>query len=233
MPKRKDLKRLIRERMKKTGESYAAARAQILKLSLPSDAKLAELGGMSDEALSAKTGRTWKQWVRELDGCDAISMTHREIARRVADDYEVSAWWAQTVTVGYERIRGLREIGQRRESKTYEISKSKTLPVEVERSFAAFADESLRRQWLPDVDLEIRTQTENKSMRITWPGETSLHVYFYDKSAEKKGDKSADKRPAKSQVVVQHVGLSNKVEAEERKRYWAERFETLSEVLVD
>ena len=31
MPRNKDLKRLVRARMKKTGEAYTSARAQILK----------------------------------------------------------------------------------------------------------------------------------------------------------------------------------------------------------
>jgi hypothetical protein len=31
MPRQKDLKRLVRARMRKTGEAYTAARAQILK----------------------------------------------------------------------------------------------------------------------------------------------------------------------------------------------------------
>ena len=31
MPRQKDLKRLVRARMKKTGEAYTAARAQIIK----------------------------------------------------------------------------------------------------------------------------------------------------------------------------------------------------------
>ncbi len=220
MPKRKDLKRLIRERMDKTGESYTAARAQILKLSTPADDRLAELGGMSDDAVAAKTGRTWKQWVRELDAFDAISMPHRDIAKRVQSDYEISGWWAQTVTVGYERIRGLREIGQRRDTKTFEASKSKTFPVELARLYSAVADESDRRLWLPDVDLAIRTQTENKSMRISWPDGTSVHIYVYDKGA------------SKSQLVVQHVGLADKADAEGRKQFWTERFASLADVLA-
>ena len=113
MPLQKDLKRLIRNRMQKTAESYTAARSQILMRNTPPAARFAELAAMSDDAVRAKTGRTWKQWVRELDSVDAIAMSHKEIAKHVYDSYDVSGWWAQTVTVGYERIRGLREIGQK------------------------------------------------------------------------------------------------------------------------
>ena len=39
MPRDKDLKRLVRTRMKKTGEAYTAARAQILKKGTRTPAK--------------------------------------------------------------------------------------------------------------------------------------------------------------------------------------------------
>ena len=66
---------------------------------------------MSDEAVRAKTGRTWKQWVRQLDAIGAVRMPHREIAKQVYETNESSGWWAQMVTVGYERIPAYR-VGQ-------------------------------------------------------------------------------------------------------------------------
>jgi hypothetical protein len=64
MPNDRDLKRLARSRMKKTGESYTTARAQLVK---KSQQGLAERAGMSDKVLREKTGRTWEEWVRILD----------------------------------------------------------------------------------------------------------------------------------------------------------------------
>jgi hypothetical protein len=219
MPEQKDRKRLVRARMQKTGESYTAARSQILKQSLPSDdARLAEMAGMSNEAVQAKTGRTWRQWVRELDAIGAVSMQHRDIARRVHEDFGVPGWWTQTVTVGYERLRGLREIGQRRGrggSGTFEASKSKTFPVPVGRLYRAFADAALRERWLPGVEMKVRTSVRDKSMRITWGDGTSVHVYFVAKG------------PEKSQVAVQHVGLADRADAAARKEFWTERLKAL------
>ena len=129
--------------------------------------EMAALAGMSDEAVRAKTGRTWSQWVRALDDVDAATMPHREIARHVRENYEgVSGWWAQTVAVGYERIRGLREIGQRRGG-GYDANKSKTFAVPVSRLYRAFSVKRTRERWLADVELRIRTSTVDKSMRIT------------------------------------------------------------------
>ncbi len=94
MPKQKDLKRLIRTRMQKTGESYTAARSQILDKSSPAPAEYAAIAGMSDEAVRAKTGRTWRQWVRQLDAIGAVRMPHREIAKHLNESNEISGWWA-------------------------------------------------------------------------------------------------------------------------------------------
>src|SRR5438093_3737369 len=111
MPKQKDLKRIVRSRMQKTGESYTAARFQLLKKKEPDHA---ELAGMSEAAITRATGRTWSAWVKTLDAVHATEKPHRDIARYVSS-LGLPDWWSQTVTVGYERIRGLRDKGQRRD----------------------------------------------------------------------------------------------------------------------
>jgi hypothetical protein len=219
MPEQKDLKRIVRARMQKTGESYTAARAQVRKQSLPPDARLAELAGMSDDVVRSKTGRSLKQWVRDLDAIGALSMPHGEIARHVHEDYGVSGWWSQSVTVAYERIRGLREIGQRLGSGTFDANKSRTFAVPVSRLYRAFAHKATRERWLPGVAIKIRTSIRNKSMRITWSDGTSVHAYFVAKG------------PRKSQLAVQHVGLADRKDMTARKEYWAERFDALDELL--
>jgi hypothetical protein len=53
--------------------------------------------------------------VHALDYLGAKEMSHREIAALVSKKYKIDGWWSQTVTVGYERINGLRARGQRRD----------------------------------------------------------------------------------------------------------------------
>lgn len=223
MPKHKDLKRLVRGRMRKTGESYTTARSQLLKKESakekkqPSPSNYAKLAGMSEEAVRAKTGCSWERWVKALDAVGAMDMSHREIARHVHEKYKVSGWWAQTVTVGYERIRGLREIGQRRGG-TYEANKSKTVAVPIAKLYRAFSHKATRERWLP-VGLKIRTSTRNKSMRITWEDGTSVEVYFTKKS------------DSKSQVAIQHRKLPSKKVAIKMKELWTERLKALVTLL--
>ena len=126
MPSHKDLKRLVRSRMKKTGEAYTAARVHVLKpgprtsdaKSKPSSSEdYAQLAGLADTSVLKRTGRTWAEWVRVLDAARATERPHKEIALYVSS-LGTPDWWSQMVTVGYERIRGLRVKGQRR-SGTY------------------------------------------------------------------------------------------------------------------
>ncbi|MFP5245818.1 MAG: hypothetical protein ACLGH0_03915, partial [Thermoanaerobaculia bacterium] len=121
MPQQKDLKRIVRSRMQKTGESYTTARLHVV--SKPKQ-DYAALAGMSDAAVKKNTTRTWSEWVKVLDAFGAKDKPHREVARYVSS-LGTPDWWSQTVTVGYERIRGLRAVGQRM-SGAWEANKSKT-----------------------------------------------------------------------------------------------------------
>lgn len=97
--------------------------------------------GISDAALSAATGRTWAHWFAVLDEQGAAGAPasagrprgpgwpHPQIARWLHDEHGVDAWWCQGITVGYEQARGMRLPGQRADG-TFEVSASKTLPLE-------------------------------------------------------------------------------------------------------
>ena len=227
MPTNKDFKRLVRARMTKTGEAYTAARARLLARKQPrtvprpiaATPDYAKLAGMSDAAIAAKTGCDWERWVRALDRAGAHEWSHRAIAAYVGKTYRIPGWWTQMVTTGYERIKGLRAIGQRRDGR-YEASKSKTFSVPVGRLYRAFHDARTRRRWLPDVKPTVRTATRDKTMRVTWPDGSSVELYFASKGA------------GKSQVAVQHGRLSDRAAVDRMKAYWTERLGALQEILT-
>ena len=206
MPTNKDFKRLVRG-------SAAPAPAPA------APAVYAKLAGMSDAMVKAKTGCPWERWVKALDRVQAHTWPHRRIAEYVHEKYKVPDWWSQTVTVGYERIKGLRVIGQRRDG-GFEATKSKTFAVALSRLYLAWSDAGTRARWLPGVDLTVRTATRHKYMRITWPDMTSVQVGFAARSA------------AKSQVQVQHAKLPDKAAATKVKEYWEGRLAALGEVLA-
>ena len=81
---------------------------------------------------------------------------HGEIAATLTDEHGVDSWWAQTITVGYERARGLRPAA-RRSRRPLLGQREQDHGVPVERLFEAFMDEELRERWLPDGELRERT----------------------------------------------------------------------------
>jgi hypothetical protein len=235
MPTHKDLKRLVRGRMKKTGESYTAARARLLEKKQSTTAAAptapaapvanapavtidAQLAGQSDAVMAKRTGKTWAQWVGVLDREGAHAWPHAQIARFVHETYGVPGWWTQAVAVGYERLKGLRAVGQRRGG-AFEANKSKTFDVAVARLYAGFADARKRARWLPGVKLVVRTATRDKSMRISWPDGTSVAAWFVAKGAKK------------AQVAIQHTKLPDREAATRLKDFWAERLTALATVL--
>jgi hypothetical protein len=238
MPRHKDLKRLVRARMKKTGEAYTAARAQIIRKSparaaSPADdssatatvaaqaskpTAYAALAGTSDASIKEKTGCTWERWVYALDRQGAEEMSHRDIASLVNTKYKLDGWWSQTVTVGYERIKGLRVRGQRRDG-SYEATKSRTFNVPVTVLFDAWADASIRRRWLNGATVKVRTATAPKSMRLGWADGGIIAVGFIPKGT------------SKSVVAVAHAKLPDKATADRVKQYWSERLDALGEVM--
>ena len=264
MPRNKDLKRLVRARMTKTGEAYTAARANIIKkpkaptvslaadtaptaagagspaagaaplpaaaVSAPKPMEYAAVAGMSDKQLKAKTGCTWERWVSALDYHGAEQMSHREIAALVSEKYKVDGWWSQTVTVGYERIRGLRARGQRRDG-TYEASKSRTFNVPVTTLFDAWADATVRRRWLDGATVNVRTATAPKSMRLDWTDPSGDARARQHRSIIAVGFGAKGK--AKSSVAVQHTKLPDRSTADRLKQYWSDRLDALRDVLSE
>lgn len=223
MTQQKDLKRRVRARMTKTGESYTAARARVLGESLapprrPAEdvARYAERAGMRDESVREKTGRSWAEWVAALDAIGAAALSHRDIARAIGERWpEIGGWWAQSVTVGYERIRGLRERGQQRTDGTFEAGKTRTFAVPIAELEAAFTSASRRARWL-DLEPELRATRAKHTVRMTWPDGSVVTALFTAKGE------------AKSSVAISHTKLRAKDDVARAKREWDARFEQLA-----
>jgi uncharacterized protein YndB with AHSA1/START domain len=230
MTANKDFKRLVRGRMQKTGESYTAARAQLINRPAPkplapsiapvsAGVDYARLAGMSDASVKKATGCPWERWVKALDRVGADEWPHARITEYVREKYKTPDWWTQMVSVGYERIKGLRVHGQRRDGR-YNISKSKVFAAPLGALYRAFSDGRVRARWLTDAAPVMRTATRNKSVRMSWPDGTYVAVGFYARGK------------AKTQVQVQHEKLPDSATAARMKEFWTARLAALEETLV-
>jgi hypothetical protein len=208
MTTQKSFKRRVRARMAKTGESYTAARHQLIAAGdQPDPGTPTYETVVSDERMLKATGRRHEEWFEILDAWGAKERTHTEIARHVSGELGVDGWWGQSITVSYERARGMRAVGQMKDGWT--INASKTVDVPVDDLFDAVVEDRLRKEWLPDADLGLRTATKPRSARYDWEdGSTRVNVSF------------AAKGPHKATVFVSHERLPDADTADEMKTYW-------------
>jgi len=219
MTRQKTFKRRVRERMGQTGESYTAARRMLLAAGDRPQGTISRFEPpVADEKVAEATGRGWQAWFAVLDDWGAATRTHTEIARWLRAEHGVENWYSQSITVGYERARGLRAPGEHADG--FAVSASKTIAVPVGRLFEAFDDEALRAQWIDGGDLRLRTATAPKSARYDWEdGSTRVNVEF------------ADKGEAKSNVGLSHERLPDADTAEEMKTWWRGRLTALKSQL--
>jgi hypothetical protein len=222
MTTEKTFKRRVRERMSKTGESYSAARSQVAhKRDRIRDAgtRLAATDDRpSDDSVVKATGKRWEEWFSILDRWGARQRKHGETAAFLTDEQRVPGWWAQAITVWYERSRGLRLKHQQADG--FSISASKTVGVPLDVLFDAFVDSRVRRRWLTDGTMRLRTSQPGRSARFDWgDGTTRVNVGF-----EGKG-------PAKATVAIAHERLPDPDEAETAKAAWRARLVELKSAL--
>ena len=170
-----------------------------------------------DEAVRNATGKTWSEWLSLLDASGAAkkALDHRRIWDLVMQGLpEAAGWWGQMVAVGYERARGLRE---RHESCAgdFQSTFSRTLPVPLFAAFAAWADDTLRRQWLDAPDLDFTKLNAGKNIRARWPDGSRLDIRFNASG------------PDKCQIVVDTMKLPDAEAVQRAKAFWQEQLERL------
>jgi hypothetical protein len=220
--KERTFKRRVRERMAKTGESYASARSQAVHKRDRVEAARTRLADTADrptdEKVEEATGRRWEAWFSLLDRWGARGRKHGETVAFLMEERDVPSWWAQSVTVWYERARGLRLKHQQADGFTIYASRTVAVPLAV--LFDAFVNARTRRRWLTDGTMSLRTSQPGRTARFDWgDGATRVSVTFEEKGA------------AKATVAVAHERLQDPDEAETAKAAWRARLVGLKSFL--
>jgi hypothetical protein len=176
--------------------------------------------GVSDASVQRATGKSWDEWFALLDAWHGTTHNHTEIARHVYETYGIDGWWAQSVTVGYERARGMRALHERPDG--FSGNASKTFPVSVERLFSAFVEPDERERWLEGIELRNRTSQPNKSARFdVLPEDGRLAVTFVAKG------------PDKSSAQLQQERLADADDVARWKALWKEQLAGLASYLAN
>ena len=178
-----------------------------------------KFAGVTTAAVMKATGRTWDEWLKVLDRAGAKKMSHKEIAALLARKFDLTNWWNQMVTVGYEQARGLRKVNE--QAAGFAANASRTMAHALEKLFHAWHDPAIRSRWLKDAPVEVKRSTRGKYVRMKWTqGGSSVDVGFTAKG------------PGKTSVQVSHGKLKSAAEVARQKAFWKDalaRLESLFE----
>lgn len=109
---------------------------------------------IDESKLINRTGKTWDEWFTLIEGAGGTSMSHREIAREL-EARGVDAWYAQAITVQYEREHADRQPLQR--GKTFTVTARRTIRRPIEQVFAVATEAGHLNQWFsPGSEVDLR-----------------------------------------------------------------------------
>lgn len=120
---------------------------------------------ISESAVKQATNKTWNEWHQTLSKENASNMSHKEIVSLLRNRHKISHWWAQTITVDYEKLIKRRLIGQT-VSTGFQVGVQTTLNLPLKEAWNFLMSSTGIITWLgvvPDFDLSQtkKYQTEN------------------------------------------------------------------------
>ena len=194
---------------------------------------------IGDEAVRDATGRNWEQWFEILDEWDATDREHKEIAAHLREAHDVAGWWAQTVTVQYERERGMREVGEA--SNGYNMGTQKTFLPDVDAAWELIISTDGLSTWLGDgapttlkegehYELddgtvgEIRVVTPGSHVRMTWQPVDWERASTLQVRAMEAGS-------GRGTISFHHEKLPDKETREAMKRHWKTKLAELQQIV--
>ncbi len=161
-----------------------------------------------DAAVQARTGRTWDEWRAVIDGWSGHEQGHAEVARWLQEEHGVDGWWAQSITVGWERITGRRLPGQAADG-TFTANRSATITTDASVLGGLLRDEAARQWLFPGLAPQLRSRPSSKNVRIALTtGVVEIAIAARD--------------GGRATVTVQHGKLPSPAEVTRWKAYWGD-----------
>jgi hypothetical protein len=249
MTRARALKQVIRARVAKTGERYTTARRMVLKTvpgtavsprpavspAAPGPATRTAVkpkGSISDAKFREKTGHGLDHWFQVLDRFGAVEKGHTAAARHLYEAHGVEGWYAQGITVAYERARGVRGANQRCDG-AYEVSVSKVMTGDARRVIETISDPRTRRRFtgvdgaLVEALFNALDSGSSKGFvvrpdglgrfRYKW-GETTVQLYLQPKAG------------GKVSVVATNMKLTGAAMVDERRALWRTALDRLAKL---
>jgi hypothetical protein len=192
---------------------------------------------ISDAAVEKATGHDWAHWMGVLENWGAKKRPHKQIAAYLQEEHGLSPWWAQTVTVEYEKDRGLRKTGQVAGG-GYQVGVTKTLDLTPEEAWKRFMGSKGLVDWLGQgapkklqegqeftledgAQVQVRVVKPGSHVRLFWqPPDWKKRSVLQVRLVERAGERTA--------VTFHHEDLPQQKSREEMRAHWKARLEALT-----
>lgn len=192
---------------------------------------------VSDAAAESATGKTLKEWFKELDAWDGLKKGRRETVSHLYDQ-KVDLWWCTTIAVEYEKHHDVRKKDGLHEG--YFICSTKTISAPVEEVFAAWSSGNAMSRWFGkstkaevkdggryenkdgDKGAFLRVR-QNKDIRMTFENPAFSSATQVDAQFQDKGK-------GKTTLLVNHTRIQTRAEADGLRAAWAEALDGLKAV---
>jgi hypothetical protein len=249
MTRAKKLKKAIRSRAAKTGESYTSARRQVLEarrrraVTPPPEPKRAAApraaarprGVTSDTAVRQKTGHGLDHWFAVLDDFGARAKGHTASARHLSEAHGVPGWHCQMITVEYERFHGLRVKNQSCAG-DFQVTVSRTVPGTVEQVAALFSDPRRRGRWLRAADPRLARDVAAafkgpRAARVTVKTPEYAHLRFRCDGARVEIYING-KAGGRATVAAHNTKLAGPAAVEQQRALWGAALDGLKAQLI-
>ena len=211
-------KKRIRERMTKTGERYGAARRVLIEQAAVRHAEgrvWISPPEQPDESVKANTGKSWDEWCDLIETWPEAEQGHAAVAARVLAEFDVTGWWGQGITVGWERITGRRLVNQMSDG-TFTAAVTRTIDIDANELRQMLYDDADRADLFGGLPSEMRSRPGVKVPRVRL--ETGTVSFAID-----------EKHGGRATVSVAHEKLSEPAEVEPWKQFWTDWLEALDE----
>jgi hypothetical protein len=238
MTQQKKLKRAIRARARKTGESYAAARrhvvtakprtAPVLAGAAPVPPASARGGAKAsarkgESGVIKKTGHGYDHWFAVLDAFGAPAKGHTASAAHLYNDHGVPGWHCQMIAVEYERARGLRAMNQSCAG-DFQVNVSKVVPAPLAEVVDGLVSARRRAAWLKGADAALARALEaalgGPDARQVKKHKNGVVGLRYPWDAGRVEIYIAGKPNGRTSIVASMTKLTGTEQVEERRAQW-------------
>ena len=126
------------------------------------------VGFIDKSAMLKATGKTPEQWFAIIEKSGKSERPHSEIACYLYEEQNISYWWAQQITVDYEKFIGRRMTGQTEDGR-FQIGVNKTVSASKDALWDYLCSEDgLSLLCNEGAEAEITTSKSNSHFRMRW-----------------------------------------------------------------